>query len=209
MTREVDVRAGEVTLPGYLDLPEDPDGLVVFAHGSGSSRDSPRNQHVAGVLQDAGFATLLFDLLTPEEERDRANVFDIGLLAGRLVAAVHWVEDQGATSDLAVGLFGSSTGAAAALTAAVRMPDRVGAVVSRGGRPDLTEGDLAAVRAPTLLIVGGDDTQVIEMNRSAADELTVERGIHLVEGAGHLFEGPGQLDEVADRAAAWFHRHLP
>lgn len=208
MSRDVAVQADGVELPGYLDVPDGADGLVVFAHGSGSSRESPRNQHVASVLQDAGLATLLFDLLTTAEERDRANVFDIGLLAERLVAAVRWAGDRKPVADLPVGLFGSSTGAAAALTAAVELPDRVGAVVSRGGRPDLTVADLAAMKAPTLLVVGGDDTQVIGMNRSAADQLTVEHEIHLVEGAGHLFEGPGQLDEVADRAADWFGEHL-
>lgn len=208
MTRDVSVPVDAVTLPGYLDVPDDADGLIVFAHGSGSSRQSPRNRHVADVLQDAGLATLLFDLLTAAEERHRANVFDIALLADRLVAAVRWAGQQDDTSGLPVGLFGASTGAAAALTAAVELPDHVGAVVSRGGRPDLTAADLGAVRAPTLLIVGSEDPQVVDVNRSAAAELDVEHELHLVEGARHLFEGPGELDEVADRAGDWFRRHL-
>lgn len=193
-------------LPGYLWVPPNPAGLVVFAHGSGSSRESPRNQLVAGLLNAAGFATLLFDLLTEAEAGDRSNVFDIPLLAGRLAAAARWAGRSSAASGLPVGMFGASTGAAAALTAAAELGD-VRAVVSRGGRPDLCDR-LGDVRAPTLLIVGGDDEPVIGMNRQAADALTVESEIAIVEGAGHLFEGPGQLEEVSDLAGRWFRRHL-
>ncbi len=205
---EVEVSVGDVTLPGFTFVPDGARGLVIFAHGSGSSRHSSRNQHVARRLHEAGFASLLFDLLTDEEERDRANVFDIGLLAERLVAAAEWSDERDQVGGLPLGVFGASTGAAAALTAAQRLPERVAAVVSRGGRPDLTEGDLGAVRAPTLLIVGGEDAAVIGMNESAAARLEAEHELVLVEGAGHLFEGPGQLDEVADHAIEWFARHL-
>ncbi|HEX2028104.1 MAG TPA: alpha/beta family hydrolase [Nitriliruptorales bacterium] len=208
MTRDVEVTADGVQLPGYLAVPDAAGGLVLFAHGSGSSRDSPRNQHVADVLNEAGFATLLFDLLTPVEERDRANVFDIELLGDRLVAAARWRDEVGQVGSLPLGLFGASTGAAAALVAAAELPDEVRAVVSRGGRPDLAKGHLAGVLAPTLLVVGGLDTAVIDMNQEAAAQLTAEHELRIVEGASHLFEEPGKLDQVADHAVGWFRRHL-
>ncbi|MGH3443566.1 MAG: dienelactone hydrolase family protein [Nitriliruptorales bacterium] len=206
--REVTVGAGEVVLPGDLRTPEDAQGLVVFAHGSGSSRKSPRNRHVASILNEAGLATLLFDLLTGEEERDRSNVFDIELLGERLLDATGWVRGQEDLATMPIGYFGSSTGAAAALTAAADLDDGVAAVVSRGGRADMAVDRLGDVRAPTLLIVGGNDTQVLRMNEEAAAHLQVEHEVHVVEGAGHLFEEPGALDAVADRAARWFAEHL-
>lgn len=203
----VDVGGG-LTLPGYLEIPDGAGGVVVFAHGSGSSRDSPRNQHVARLLNDAGFATLLFDLLTAEEAGDRANVFDIGLLGQRLLDAARWVDQEADATGLPIGLFGASTGAAAALTAAADLPERVGAVVSRGGRPDLAEHRLAEVTTPTLLIVGGLDTGVIELNEEVAQRLRGEHEVVIVEGASHLFEEPGKLDEVAEHAVRWFDKHL-
>ncbi|MFC2968263.1 dienelactone hydrolase family protein [Acidimangrovimonas pyrenivorans] len=195
-------------LPGDLGLPQQPAGIVVFAHGSGSSRLSPRNRHVAAALRQARFATLLFDLLTPEEAADRANVFDIPLLAGRVCDALRWIARQPALADLPVGLFGASTGAGAALVAAARMPGAVGAVVSRGGRPDMAGAALASVRAPVLLIVGGADTQVIALNRAAEAELTCVKAVEIVPGATHLFEEPGTLDAVVALAQGWFAAHL-
>jgi putative phosphoribosyl transferase len=199
-----------VVLPGDLARPP-AGGVVLFAHGSGSSRHSPRNQSVAGRLQRAGFGTLLLDLLTAAEEeldrRSRELRFDIGLLARRLVGAVDWLADRFG-GELRVGLFGASTGAAAALVAAAERPDRVAAVVSRGGRPDLAGRALGRVRAPTLLIVGGADHQVLELNRQAAGRLAAEHRLEVVPGAGHLFEEPGALDEVARLAAGWFSGHL-
>ncbi len=200
--------SGDVRLPGYLQVPEGARGLVLFAHGSGSSRDSPRNQHVAGILNDAGFATLLFDLLTPVEEQDRANVFDIPLLGARLLDAARWARTRPDLERLPIGLFGASTGAAAALVAAAELGDGVGAVVSRGGRPDLAGEALPKVAAPTLLIVGGNDHAVIGMNEAAAARMTAEHEIVIIPGAGHLFEGAGELDEVAEHAAGWFTRQL-
>jgi pimeloyl-ACP methyl ester carboxylesterase len=191
-----------------LHLPADAYGLVVFAHGSGSSRFSPRNQAVAGALHAQGLATLLFDLLTPGEEADRSNVFDISLLAGRLVDAVRWVDDQPVLANIPLGLFGASTGAAAALVAAARLPGRIAAVVSRGGRPDLAADSLGMVRAPTLLIVGGDDLGVIELNQEALAQLPGEKALEIVPGASHLFPEPGALEVVIDHAARWFARHL-
>ncbi|MFJ8859740.1 phosphoribosyltransferase family protein [Streptomyces sp. NPDC102451] len=202
---EVEVDAGGVPLPGDLTLPGDAGGVVVFAHGSGSSRDSPRNRAVAGVLNRAGLGTLLFDLLTPGEEVYRANVFDIGLLAGRLADTTAWLRRR---VPLPVGSFGASTGAAAALRAAAATDSGVGAVVSRGGRPDLAGADLSAVRAPTLLIVGGADTTVIDLNRQAQAALHCENRLEIVPGATHLFEEPGALDRVADLARDWFITHL-
>jgi putative phosphoribosyl transferase len=204
---DVDVAVDGATLPGYLGVPHDARGLVVFAHGSGSSRESPRNQHVADRLHDAGFATLLFDLLTAQEERDRRNVFDIGLLARRLADAAGWARGVDPVGQLPVGLFGASTGAAAALDAAAELGDVVRAVVSRGGRPDLSTR-LPDVEAPVLLIVGGNDPQVLDLNRDAAARLTVEHDVEIVAGASHLFEEPGTLDEAADAAARWFADHL-
>lgn len=204
----VTITTNGVELGGILARPEGARGIVLFAHGSGSGRHSPRNTYVARVLQQAGLGTLLFDLLEEREAADRRNVFDIELLAERLQAAAAWLESQPETSGIPRGYFGASTGAAAALRAAARAPERVGAVVSRGGRPDLAAEDLADVKAPTLLIVGGRDTPVIEMNRFAESRLRCERGLVIVPGATHLFEEPGALEEVARRARDWFLRHL-
>lgn len=202
---EVEVDAGGVRLAGDLSLPPGAGAVVVFAHGSGSSRHSPRNRSVAAVLQRAGLGTLLFDLLTPAEEADRANVFDIETLARRLTDATRWLRDR---SPLPVGYFGASTGAAAALRAAAEADAEVGAVVSRGGRPDLAGARLADVRAPTLLIVGGHDTTVLGLNRQARAQLRCENRLDVVPGATHLFEEPGALEEAADLARDWFTRHL-
>jgi dienelactone hydrolase len=208
----VRVTAGSVTLEGNLTLPEEARGIVLFAHGSGSSRLSPRNRYVARILNEAKLATLLVDLLTPEEEaidvRTAHLRFDIGLLAERLVGATDWLVQHPDTSQLRIGYFGASTGAAAALMAAVVRPDVVGAVVSRGGRPDLAGRALAQVRAPTLLIVGGHDVEVLELNRAALAQLRAEKELVIVPGATHLFEEPGALDEVARLARDWFERHL-
>jgi dienelactone hydrolase len=182
--------------------------LVAFAHGSGSSRLSPRNREVADALTGQGIATLLFDLLTPAEEANRANVFDIPLLADRLVDAVRWLEAQPSLAKLPLGLFGASTGAAAALVAAAKLPHRVGAVVSRGGRPDLAGAALEAVRAPTLLIVGGVDFGVIELNEQALARLQGEKALEIVPGASHLFPEPGAMEAVIGHAARWFERYL-
>lgn len=206
----VKVASGSVQLEGSLELPTAPRGVVAFAHGSGSSRRSPRNRYVAGELNKAGLGTLLLDLLTIDEDRDVERRFDIALLTARLADAVRFVAEHKATRALPVGLFGASTGAASALRVAAAMPQRIGAVVSRGGRPDLA-GDTALVRvkAPTLLIVGGEDAGVIELNEQARDTLLhCERRLVLVPGATHLFEEPGTLEEVARLAAAWFARHL-
>jgi len=210
--RTVHVHAGPVTLEGTLAAPPGATGVVLFAHGSGSSRHSPRNRYVAGVLRGGGLATLLVDLLTPEEEavdaRTRHLRFDIELLAERLVGAIDWMAAQVATSELPVGLFGASTGGGAALVAATRRPDRVRAVVSRGGRPDLAGDALPFVRAPTLLVVGGDDRPVIALNRDAAARMKAPVRLEIVPGATHLFEEPGTLEEVARLAREWFVRHL-
>lgn len=192
---------------GDLRLPGKPAGLVVFAHGSGSSRHSPRNRQVAEALNEAGFATLLFDLLTTEEERDRANVFDIGLLAERLLAVTRWAQQEETLRRLPISYFGASTGAAAALRAAALVGAEVRAVVSRGGRPDLAAESLPVVASPTLLIVGGADRQVLELNEGAARLLRCEREVAIVPGATHLFEEPGALERVAELAADWFARH--
>ncbi len=205
---EVEVMAGAVSVAGHLTIPEHPLGIVVFVHGSGSSRHSPRNRYVAKVLNRAGLATLLFDLLTPAEERNRANVFDIDLLAGRLVDVTHWLAAQPDTAALPVGFFGASTGAGAALVAAVDPRVKVAAVVSRGGRPDLAGGALTKVRAPTLLIVGGRDDVVLEMNRRAQAMMPGECELTVVRGATHLFEEPGMLEQVALLAGEWFIDHL-
>ena len=202
------MHAGPVELAGHLFVPDAANALVLFAHGSGSSYRSPRNQYVAGVLNQAGLGTLLFDLLTPAEARDRANVFDIGLLAGRLAAATDWVRGEMPGRDLAAGFFGASTGAGAALWAAAEPGARVRAVVSRGGRPDLAGARLAAVRAPTLLIVGGDDVDVLQLNQQARDRMRCETQVSVVPHASHLFEEPGTLERAADLARDWFVRHL-
>lgn len=207
--RAVDVEAGPLRLPGTLTVPEDPRGVVVFVHGSGSTRLSPRNTHVAGALNDAGFATLLFDLLTEDEEADRRNVFDIHLLADRLVDVVSWLDGEAAVAGLPLGLFGASTGAAAALVAAERLGPRVAAIVSRGGRPDLAGEALAFVRAPVLLVVGGNDTEVLALNRIASTRLGGEVSIAVVPGASHLFPEPGALDRVVALARDWFETRLP
>ena len=208
----VRVAAGAATLDGDLVVPAAAQGLVVFAHGSGSSRHSPRNRFVAGVLHEAGLATLLMDLLTPEEEtedlRTRRLRFDVGLLGERVVAAVDWLGAQESVAALPVGAFGASTGAAAALIAAAQRPERIAAVVSRGGRPDLAAGALELVRAPTLLLVGELDVPVIGMNRAAMERLRVETELVVVPGASHLFEEPGALERVAEAARDWFARHL-
>jgi putative phosphoribosyl transferase len=196
-----------ISLPGRLSLPEPAQGLVLFAHGSGSSRLSPRNQYVANVLHESWLGTLLFDLLTERESFDRVNVFDIGLLAERLVAAMRFVAGREQTASLPLGLFGASTGAAAAIVAAANEP-RVKAVVSRGGRPDMAGGALARMAAPALFIVGGHDEEVLALNRLAFEQLTAEKQLAVVPGATHLFEEPGTLEEAARLAAEWFARHL-
>ena len=199
---------GAPALEAVLGVPSDPQGLVIFAHGSGSGRLSPRNNYVAAKLREAGIATLLLDLLTPREELDRRNVFDIALLAHRLRSAVAWAESVRTTAALRPCYFGASTGAAAALQAAAG-DDRIAAVVSRGGRPDLAGSPaLAQVRAPTLLIVGELDRTVIDLNRIALDEMHCKRHVVIVPGASHLFEEPGTLDRVVDLARDWFVAHL-
>jgi putative phosphoribosyl transferase len=205
---DVLVQVGTLRLAGRLCVPAAASGLVVFAHGSGSSRHSPRNRLVAGVLNRHGLGTLLFDLLTPAEERDRANVFDIDLLSTRLFGATRWLEAQPEARGLGIGYFGASTGAAAALVAAARCGVEVRAVVSRGGRVDMAAERLAEVRSPTLLIVGADDDIVLELNRQAQRQLTGESRLEVIEGAGHLFEEPGALERVAALAARWFTAHL-
>jgi putative phosphoribosyl transferase len=205
--REVRIKAEGLELPGDLTVPASARGAVVFAHGSGSSRLSPRNRLVAGALHDAGLATLLFDLLTEPESADRRNVFDVPLLASRLEAARRWLGEQPEGS-LPVGFFGASTGAAAALWAAADLGADVKAVVSRGGRPDLAAPRLHLVQAPTLLIVGELDDVVLELNRQAERELACERELAVVPGATHLFEEPGALERVAAHATRWFQRHL-
>ena len=205
---EVWVLAGPVTVAGHLTIPENPRGIVVFAHGSGSSRHSPRNRYVAEVLNQAGLATLLFDLLTPAEERNRANVFDIEGLASRLIDVSAWLASDPDTASLPVGYFGASTGAGAALVAATDPSVKVEAVVSRGGRPDLAGRYLAAVAAPTLLIVGGRDQVVLELNRRAQAAIPGQCELTVVPGATHLFEEPGTLEKVAELARDWFTDHL-
>ncbi|MET7295693.1 dienelactone hydrolase family protein [Streptomyces griseoloalbus] len=211
--QSVTVPSGGVALPGDLDLPAGARGMVLFAHGSGSSRFSPRNRAVATALRGAGFGTLLLDLLTEEEDREDEATgrhrFDIDLLAGRLAHAVDWLGQRPDTADLAVGLFGASTGAAAALVAAAERPRRVSAVVSRGGRPDLAGDALELVACPVLLVVGGDDETVLGLNRRAADRLSAAHHVvNVVPGATHLFPEPGALEQVADLAAGWFREHL-
>ena len=205
---DVEIPAGPVTLAGHLSVPEGADAVVVFVHGSGSSRFSPRNRFVSAVLTRAGLGTLLFDLLTPGEERDRAAVFDIELLATRLVAVTAWLRTQPGLARMRIGYFGASTGAAAALWAAAEPDSVVTAVVSRGGRPDLAAERLADVRAATQLIVGGDDDVVLELNRRAAERLRCESRLVVVPGATHLFEEPGTLRTAAEAARDWFLAHL-
>lgn len=209
---QIRIPAGQVTLTGDLTVPDGACGLVLFAHGSGSSRLSPRNRYVAGVLHEAGLGTLLFDLLTSGEEtidlETREYRFDIGLLAERLGSATEWVLSEPATCELQVGYFGSSTGGGGALVAAAAHPERVSAIVSRGGRPDLAGAALVGVSAPTLLIVGGEDDVVIELNRKAMGQMRCEVKLALIPGATHLFEEPGTLGQVAHLAADWFTTYL-
>src|SRR6478609_1946902 len=209
---ELQIQAGHAVLSGNLTIPEDAAALVLFAHGSGSSRHSPRNQFVARTLNRAGLGTLLFDLLTPEEEAldiyTREHRFNISLLAERLVRATKWARQQEETRDMSIGYFGSSTGGAAALVAAAELPQDVGAVVSRGGRPDLAGNALPKVQAPTLLIVGGSDDTVIELNEMARDQMRCEVKLEIISGATHLFEEPGALEQVANLASDWFAEHL-
>ncbi len=208
---DAQIQAGSATLVGNLSIPENATALVLFVHGSGSSRHSPRNQFVARTLNNAGLATLLFDLLTPEEEAIDARTaelrFNIKLLAERLVHATNWAKQQQQTRDLRIGYFGSSTGGGAALVAAAEGPQDVGAVVSRGGRPDLAGEALPKVQVPTLLIVGGDDDIVIELNEQARDRMRCEVKLEIVAGATHLFEEPGALEQVAKLASDWFLLH--
>lgn len=204
----VTIPVDDVGLEGELVVPDGAPGVVVFAHGSGSSRHSPRNNSVAESLRERGLGTLLFDLLTEAEDRDRANRFDVPLLTDRLVAATRWLRDRPDAADLSVGYFGASTGAAAALRGAAHLGSDVGAVVSRGGRVDMASDVLEEVLAPTLFVVGGDDEQVLELNEEAYDRLRCEKDLYVVPGAGHLFEGPGELDEVAGVAGEWFLTHL-
>src|ERR1700730_14686534 len=209
---EVQIQAGRAVLSGNLTIAEDTIALVLFAHGSGSSRHSPRNQFVARTLNNAGLATLLFDLLTPEEEEidtyTRKHRFNIGLLAERLVHATQWAKQQEQTRNLRIGYFGSGTGAAAALVAAAEIPGNVGSVVSRGGRPDLAGDSLPKVQVPTLLIVGGNDDIVIELNEMAPDQMRCEVKLEIVPGVAHLFEEPGALEKVAKLATDWFVNHI-
>lgn len=211
-TGEVRISAGSIVLNGELLVPHEATGIVLFAHGSGSSRFSPRNQYVARVIREAGVGTLLFDLLTRDEEaidmQTRHLRFDISLLAQRLVDVTHWLEWKEETKYLRPGYFGSSTGGGAALVAAAALGEKVGAVVSRGGRPDLAGDALPLVKAPTLLIVGGRDYQVIEMNKEALAQLRCEKKLEIVPGATHLFEEPGTLAQVAHLAADWFKKYL-
>lgn len=203
-----EVTIGPLRLPGDLYVPMNAGALIVFAHGSGSSRLSPRNRAVARALNERCMATLLFDLLDPAEEQDRHNVFDIPLLADRLITAVHSIEHEADLARMPLGLFGASTGAAAALVAAARMGSRIGAVVSRGGRPDLAMPVLDQVTAPTLLIVGGFDAEVIELNEEALVRLNTEKTLEIVPDATHLFPEPGALERVIELAGDWFERHL-
>lgn len=211
-TRPVAIPAGEVELEGDLGLPENSRAIVLFAHGSGSGRHSPRNQFVARVLRNGGLGTLLLDLLSEEEEAVDSRTahlrFDIPFLAERLLRAIDWIGQDDRTRNLLIGLFGASTGAGAALVAAANKPDLVKAIVSRGGRPDLAGASLRNVKAPTLLIVGGDDVPVIELNRQAMAQMSAETKLEIVPGATHLFEEPGALEKVASLAAQWFQKNL-
>ena len=206
--QEVTIRSDHLRLDGYLGVPPSPLGIVVFAHGSGSGRVSPRNNFVARYLQQGRVATLLIDLLTPDEADDRRKVFDIDLLADRVLLAKAWIEQDARIKGLGIGYFGASTGAGAALQAAVRDPSSIQAVVSRGGRPDLAETYLSSVAAPTMLIVGGNDEPVIEMNLAAYRLLSCPKRLVIVSGATHLFEEPGALEQVAEHALLWFQQNF-
>jgi putative phosphoribosyl transferase len=209
---DVSIPTGEETINGNLEIPQGARVIVLFAHGSGSSRFSPRNTYVARLMNKHGMATLLMDLMTADEEAiDEQTAeyrFDIDLLAKRLIDATVWLQQNRATASLAIGYFGASTGAAAALIAAAKLPNDVKAVVSRGGRPDLASEHLAKVKAPTLLIVGGDDVEVLEMNKNALKLIRAEKKLEVVPGATHLFEEPGKLQEAAEFAIYWFSKHL-
>lgn len=206
--QEVTIRSGHLRLDGYLGVPLSPLGVVVFAHGSGSGRFSSRNNFVAGYLQQRRVATLLIDLLTPDEAEDRRKIFNINLLADRVLLAKAWLEQDDRTKGLGIGYFGASTGAGAALQAAARDPSSIQAVVSRGGRPDLAEAYLPSVAAPTMLIVGGNDEPVIEMNLEAYRHLSCPKRMVIVSGASHLFEEPGALEQVSEHALLWFQQHF-
>lgn len=208
-SRLVHIPHDDIFIEGMLELPENPAGLVLFAHGSGSSRHSPRNNYVARILRAAGIGTLLMDLLTPEEDSEYETRFDIALLTRRLLAATAWVQDHTDCRTLPIGYFGASTGAAAALQAAAKLDGKIAAVVSRGGRPDLAGTDsLGKVVSPTLLLVGGDDDVVIDLNHRAAASMRCHNELVIIPGATHLFEEPGTLEEVARQAAAWFGHYL-
>lgn len=204
----VTISSEAVSLSGFLGIQARPKGVVLFAHGSGSGRFSPRNRFVAQHLQQGGIATLLIDLLMPEEEEDRRNVFDIDLLANRVLKASAWLREDATTKHLPLGYFGASTGAGAALQAAAQAPFTIGAIVSRGGRPDLAERYLPQVTAPTLLLVGGEDYPVMEMNQQAYRLLRCPKQLTIIPGASHLFEEPGTLEQVAEQALKWFRQHL-
>jgi len=206
--RTVHIQSGTARIEGMLAVPEHALGAVLFAHGSGSGRFSPRNQFVAKVLRDGGLGTLLVDLLEPIESEDRRNVFDIALLAERLLSATDWLHSNPETSELPIGYFGASTGAAAALMAAAERPQAIGAIVSRGGRPDLALDYLPSITIPTLLIVGGDDRPVIPLNQQAYAALAGPKEMVIIPGATHLFEEPGALERVADHTREWFINHL-
>ncbi|WP_411964028.1 dienelactone hydrolase family protein [Haloferax sp. YSMS24] len=207
-TEPVTIPTDGVELEGDLGMPTGAQGLAVFAHGSGSSRKSPRNNYVAEVIRERGVGTLLFDLLTEEEDERYETRFDIPLLVDRLLAATEWLRGRPETSDVKLGYFGSSTGAAAALLAAAELGDETDAVVSRGGRVDLAEDRLADVSAPTLFVVGGADEPVLSLNRDAFEKLDCEKSLEVIPGAGHLFEGAGELEDVAELAADWFETYL-
>jgi putative phosphoribosyl transferase len=209
MERDVSVKLDGITLPGILGIPEGAVAVVLFAHGSGSSRLSPRNNTVAATLRKDGIGTLLIDLLTEREDRTYETRFDIGLLTTRLEQIVRWLGKRSETRDLTIGLFGASTGAAAALEVAAKLGEKIAAVVSRGGRPDLAMGVLDRVVSPTLLIVGGEDHDVIRLNQTAFRTLQCEKALQIVPGATHLFEEPGTLEQVSDLASDWFRAHAP
>lgn len=205
---DVTISVDEIELTGNLSIPQQTRGIVVFAHGSGSSRHSSRNQFVANAIHETGFATLLFDLLTEQEEKDNSKKFEIALLRDRLIGVSEWLQTDSRTTDLNLGYFGASTGAAATLEAAAVLGDKVKAIVSRGGRPDLAAHVLPLVKAPTLLLVGGFDYEVITLNEQAFSLLTCQKELIIVEDATHLFDEPGKLEEVAIHADQWFHQHL-
>lgn len=209
MEQQVNIPVNSITILGILHIPENPIGMVVFSHGSGSGRLSPRNSYVARVLNEAGIATLLVDLLTAQEDEIYENRFDINLLTDRLLSTVAWLKSQKETRDLNIGLFGASTGSASALKAGVILGPKIRAIVSRGGRPDLAADELPKVSAPTLLIVGGEDDIVIKLNEEALEKLNTVKKLEIIPGATHLFEEPGTLEEVALLATEWFKQYLP